>query len=162
MDSIGIDFSLPDTSGPGNRPGQRTWISGSSYKAYDVVNYNFSDTTGTYTNNYVVLYDISRGEGLELIRVVPNPYDIRSRLFQFGEDSQYDRIAFYNLPPVCKLKIFTERGDLVWQKDHTLGTGDERWNSMTSSGQVVTSGIYILYVDAPGQGSIYRKFVIIR
>jgi hypothetical protein len=138
------------------------WISGSSYKAYDLVNYTFTDTTGTYTDTYVSLNNISYGEGLELVRVVPNPYDIRSRMFQFGDKSQYDRIAFYNLPPVCKLKIFTERGDLVWQKDHTKGTGDELWDSMTSSGQIVASGIYILYVDAPGQGSVFRKFVIIR
>jgi hypothetical protein len=130
------------------------WVSGASYKAYDVVTYNGSD--------FVVLFAISPGEGLELVRVVPNPYDIRSRMFQFGEDSQYDRIAFYNLPPVCKLKIFTERGDLIWQKDHTKGSGDELWDSLTSSGQIVASGIYILYVEAPNQGSIFRKFVIIR
>jgi hypothetical protein len=99
---------------------------------------------------------------LDSVRVVPNPYDIRSRMFQFGENSQYDRIAFFGLPPVCKLKIFTERGDLIWEKDHTRGTGDELWDSQTSSGQIIASGIYILYVEAPGGKSVYRKFVVIR
>ena len=70
---------------------------------------------------------ISGGQGLELVRVVPNPYDKRSRLFQFGEDSQYDRITFYGLPAECRLMIFTERGDLIWDKTHTSGTGDELW-----------------------------------
>jgi len=89
------------------------------------------------------------GSFLEYVRVVPNPYDIRARMFQFGEDFQYDRIAFYELPPVCKLKIFTERGDLIWEKYHNDGSGDELWDSMTSSRQIVVSGIYILYVEVP-------------
>ncbi len=84
---------------------------------------------------------------LSELRVVPNPYNIRGRMLQFGTSSQYDRIAFYGLPPICKLKIFTERGDLIWEKDHTSSTGDELWNSMTSSGQIVVSGVYILYVE---------------
>jgi hypothetical protein len=130
------------------------WISGTGYSAYDIVSYSGS--------SFVTLYAISKGKGLDLVRVVPNPYDIRGRFFQFGDKSQYDRIAFYGLPPVCKLKIFTERGDLIWEKDHTRGTGDELWDSMTSSGQIIASGIYILYVEAPGRGSVFRKFVVIR
>jgi hypothetical protein len=99
---------------------------------------------------------------LDSVRVVPNPYDIRSRLFQFGTKSQYDRIAFYGLPPTCKLMIFTESGERIWQKDHTTSTGDELWDSTTSSGQIVASGIYILYVEAPDGRSVIRKFVVIR
>ena len=87
------------------------------------------------------------GVGLNEVRVVPNPYDIRARSLQFGDVSQYDRLAFYELPPVCKLKIFTERGDLIWEKEHIDGSGDELWDSLTSSGQIVVSGIYILYVE---------------
>ena len=100
---------------------------------------------------------------LDSVRVVPNPYDIRNRLFQYGVDSQFDQIVFYGLPKRdCKLRIFTERGDLIWEKDHTDGSGNERWDSMTSSQQIVVSGIYILHVEAPGLGSVIRKFVIIR
>jgi hypothetical protein len=130
------------------------WIPGSAYRAFEFVTYSGL--------SYVVKYDISAGKGLELVRVVPNPYDIRSRLFQFGDQFQYDRIAFFGLPPVAKLKIFTERGDLIWEKEHDNGAGDEVWDSTTSSGQIITSGIYILYVEAPGRGSVYRKFVVIR
>lgn len=102
------------------------------------------------------------GTSLNEVRIVPNPYDIRSRMFQFGDQSQYDRIAFFGLPPICKLKIFTERGDLIWEKDHTTTTGDEIWDSMTSSGQIITSGIYILYVETPEGESLTLKFVVIR
>lgn len=81
------------------------------------------------------------------IRVVPNPYDIRSRKWQFGDQFQYDRIVFYGLPPKCRLKIFTENGTKILEILHTNGSGDEIWDSKTSSGQVVVSGIYILYVE---------------
>lgn len=130
------------------------WISGKEYKAYNAVTLNATD--------YYTEYSISGGQGLELVRVVPNPYDKRSRLFQFGEESQYDRITFYGLPAECKLMIFTERGDLIWNKQHTSGTGDELWDSKTSSGQILASGIYILYVETPQGKSVIRKFVIIR
>ena len=85
-----------------------------------------------------------------------------TRFLQFGDQSQYDRIAFYGLPPVCNLKVFTERGDLIWEKDHTRGTGDELWDSQTSSGQIIASGVYILYVSTPDNRSVIRKFVVIR
>ena len=88
------------------------------------------------------------GTSIEEVRVVPNPYDIRARALQFGDDFQYDRIAFYGLPPVCDVKVFTERGDLIWQKYHDDGSGDELWDSLTSSGQIIVSGIYLLYVEA--------------
>jgi hypothetical protein len=131
------------------------WVSGSAYKAGDAV------TSGGF--DYVTPYSISAGSGLDLVRVVPNPYDVRSRSLQFGVNPrQQDRIAFYGLPAICKLKIFTERGDLIYSKDHTGGTGDELWDSTTSSGQVVASGIYILYLETPDGRNVIRKFVIIR
>ncbi|RPI03844.1 MAG: hypothetical protein EHM64_11670 [Ignavibacteriae bacterium] len=130
------------------------WATGSHYNAHDVVSYSGS--------SFITMYAIAKGQGLELVRVVPNPYDIRARFYQFGDQSQYDRLAFYGLPPICKLKIYTERGDLIWQKDHIRGTGDELWDSKTSSGQIVASGIYILHVETTDRGSVFRKFVIIR
>jgi hypothetical protein len=99
---------------------------------------------------------------LDSIRVVPNPFDIRARAFQFGTKSQYDRIAFYGLPPRCKLRIYTENGERIWERDHVISSGDEYWDSTTSSGQIVASGIYILYVEAPDKPPVIRKFVVIR
>jgi hypothetical protein len=109
------------------------------------------------------------GAELEQVRVVPNPYNISSRALQFGDDALYDRLAFYGLPPFCKINIYTERGDLIKSIEHDDGSGDEVWDSLTSSGQIVVSGIYLAYFevteDAPGfkKGDhIIRKFVIIR
>ena len=115
------------------------------------------------------------GESLSEIRIVPNPYNIRARELQFGIDAA-DRIAFYGLPPECNIKIFTERGDLIKQIEHIDGSGDERWNSLTSSGQMIVSGLYIAYFEAtsdyvdPITGKLLfkkgdhtiRKFVVIR
>lgn len=111
---------------------------------------------------------------LDRIRIVPNPFNIAARDMQYGEGGR-DRIMFLDIPPVCKIKIFTERGDLIYTIDHLDGSGDEAWNSITSYRQVVVSGLYIAhfevledYVDwktgvsvAKGETGI-KKFIIIR
>jgi hypothetical protein len=144
-----------DTHNWGKTTSRGAWVSGTQYSAFNAVTYN--------SQTYFTQYPISGGSGLDLVRVVPNPYDIRARLLQFGDvANQADRIMFYGLPAQAKLKIFTERGDLVNEINHTSGTGDERWDCKTSSGQIVASGIYILYVERSDGSKVIRKFVIIR
>ena len=101
------------------------------------------------------------GESFEDIRVVPNPYHISSRDFQYGVSAP-DRLMFLNIPPKCKIRIFTERGDLIDTIEHTDGSGDEAWNSITSSRQVIVSGLYIAHFEVPGVGSTIRKFTVVR
>ena len=98
---------------------------------------------------------------LDSIRVVPNPYHIRATSLQFGRETP-DRIAFFGLPGECTIKIYTERGDLIETIEHNDGTSDELWNSITSSRQVVVSGLYIALFQTPSGESTFRKFVIIR
>lgn len=100
-------------------------------------------------------------ESLDEIRVVPNPFHIKARSIQFGLDAP-DRLAFFGLPPECTIKIYTERGDLVDTIEHTDGSGDELWNSLTSSGQLVVSGLYIAVFETPDNKTIVRKFIVIR
>ncbi len=135
-----------------------TWVFGSAYRKYNAVMDNGVE--------FVCIHDIAAGSMLEQVRVVPNPYDIRARLYQFnavasGPADDHDRIAFFQLPPICKLMVFTERGDKVWEKDHINGSGDELYNSETISGQMLASGIYILYVevteDVQAQTDIMRN-----
>ncbi|MDZ7288364.1 MAG: hypothetical protein ONB44_00335 [candidate division KSB1 bacterium] len=114
-------------------------------------------------------------KSLDAIRVVPNPYHIRARDRQFGYDAP-DRIAFFGLPPECTIKIYTERGDLIETIHHIDGSGDELWDSLTFSRQVVVSGLYIAYFEVTkdvydqetnkllfrkGDNTL-RKFIIIR
>jgi len=115
------------------------------------------------------------GGHLEDIRVVPNPYNIKARDLQYiGEP---DKIMFMNIPGHCIIRIYSERGDLINTIHHENGSGDESWNSVTSSRQVVVSGIYIVqfevtmdYPDPDDASRIlyrkgdtaFRKFVVIR
>ena len=101
------------------------------------------------------------GETLADIRVVPNPYNIKARELQFGYSAP-DRIMFLDIPGECTIKIYTERGDLIKTIEHTDGSGDEAWNSVTEYRQVVVSGIYIAVFITPDGKQAIRKFVIIR
>ncbi len=114
------------------------------------------------------------GKSLEAIRVVPNPYNIRARHLQYPGEP--DKIMFLNIPGQCIIRIYTERGDLIETIEHTDGSGDATWQSITSSRQVVVSGIYIAHVTVtedqydPDTGDVlfragdttFRKFVIVR
>jgi len=100
-------------------------------------------------------------DSLSKIRVVPNPYHIKSSSLQFGRETP-DRIAFFGLPPVCTIKIYTERGDLIQTIEHTDGSGDELWDSLTNSRQIIVSGLYIVYFETPEGESTFRKFIVIR
>jgi len=103
------------------------------------------------------------GTSLDQIRIVPNPYHIRAQDLQYGRDAaSANRITFFNLPPKCTIKIFTERGDLVKTIEHTDNSGDESWNSLTDARQTIVSGLYIAYFETPEGESIYKKFIVIR
>lgn len=114
------------------------------------------------------------GTNLDQIRVVPNPYNLKSEKLQYTGEP--DKIMFLNIPALCTIRIYTERGDLINTIEHTNGSGDESWNSITSSRQVIVSGIYIAHFEVsedytdPETGELlykkgdaaFRKFVIIR
>ncbi|MCX6134858.1 MAG: hypothetical protein NTU47_13680 [Ignavibacteriales bacterium] len=114
------------------------------------------------------------GESLAGIRIVPNPYNIAAPGMQYPGEP--DKIMFLNIPGHCTIKIYTENGDLVNTINHENGSGDETWNSITSSRQVVVSGVYIVHFTVTAdfldpvtnelkykQGDTsYQKLVIIR
>jgi hypothetical protein len=116
------------------------------------------------------------GESLKDIRIVPNPYNVvAQKEYAYIGPGNEDKIAFLNVPAFCKIKIYTERGDLIETINHTDGSGDEYWTSLTTSRQVIVSGLYIAYFEVtkdfvdPGGKLLYkkgenttRKFIIIR
>lgn len=113
------------------------------------------------------------GEAFSELRIVPNPYSISSPQLQFGNGAS-ERIAFYGLPGQCIIRIFTEAGDLIETIHHTDGSGDELWNSTTSSRQIIVSGVYIIHFEVTenlyNSGELlyskgdatYRKFIVVR
>lgn len=102
------------------------------------------------------------------IVIVPNPYSIGAYYRQDDPYSllfpgQKDKIAFFNVPARCRIRIFTELGELVNTIDHNNGRGDEYWNSITSSNQVVVSGVYlVVFEDLDGGKTVVKKLVVIR
>jgi hypothetical protein len=108
-------------------------------------------------------YRVIPDDPMSRIRIVPNPYNISaSKELGFG-DLQANRLAFYDLPGRCNIKIYTELGELINTIEHTDGTGDDYWDSVTSSNQIVVSGIYIAVVENLDTGEKkILKFVIIR
>jgi hypothetical protein len=94
------------------------------------------------------------------IVVVPNPFNIKARSLQYKGEN--DKLMFLDIPPVCTIKIYTERGDLIKTIYHTNGSGDEAWHSNTEFRQIVVSGLYIAYFETPDGRTTYRKFVVIR
>jgi hypothetical protein len=80
---------------------------------------------------------------------------------------------FLDIPGYCKIRIYSERGDLINTIIHDDGSGDQAWFLTTSSRQVVVSGIYIAYIEVTQDpedtaytykkgDSIYKKFIVIR
>jgi hypothetical protein len=98
------------------------------------------------------------GQTFEAIRVVPNPFNIQQNAFV----GQPDRLAFYDIPGKCTIRIYTERGDLIKTIEHTDGSGDEYWLLNTDRRQVMVSGIYIAHFEVPDGRSAYRKFIVVR
>lgn len=94
-------------------------------------------------------------------RVVPNPVNLGSdETVRFAQE---DRVAFFNIPGDCTIKIYTELGELVHTIEHQDGSGDELWNLTTKSRQLLVSGIYIAVItdNANGEEAVL-KFTVIR
>ena len=98
----------------------------------------------------------------DIIRVVPNPYNISAAENVLRYPGEPNQIGFLNIPPNCTIKIYTELGQLIKTIQHTNGSGDEYWNLTTSSDQIVVSGVYIVVFQTPQGQTAIKKFVVIR
>lgn len=103
------------------------------------------------------------GENIADFRVVPNPYIISADENNLLFPGRKNRLAFFDIPGVCKIQVFTELGELIYELEHTNGSGDEFWDLNTSSNQLVVSGIYIVIVtDLTTNKTEIQKFAVIR
>ena len=96
------------------------------------------------------------GDEITDVRIVPNPFNPNvnddMRLTTRG-----NRIAFYGIPAVCTIKIFTETGEPVTTIEHTNGSGDEFWDLTTDERQKLASGIYIVVIEDQETGETITK-----
>lgn len=119
-----------------------------------------------YTQTYNAAYLKAKrpaGQAMDSIRIVPNPFVLSSNSIDLRFPDEPDKIAFYNIPGRCHISIYSELGELIYEMDHLNGSGDEYWKSVTSSRQVVVSGIYIAVFQNLDTGErAIRKLSIIR
>ena len=117
-----------------------------------------------YTQTYDPAF-LKRAAGTtsDQIRIAPNPYIISSNENALRFPSEPDKIAFFNIPGNCVIKIYTELGELIKEIVHDDGSGDAYWNSITSSNQVIVSGIYIVVIENKDTNErTIKKLVVIR
>ncbi|MFH2094193.1 MAG: hypothetical protein ABIJ16_00730, partial [Bacteroidota bacterium] len=94
-------------------------------------------------------------DALDLIKIVPNPY----YGFSEYELSQLDKwVKFTNLPQECTISIYTVGGTLIRQfkKSSTLSYLD--WDLKNEYGIEISSGVYIIHIDAPEIGEKILKW----
>jgi hypothetical protein len=163
-----IPAELIYTAGPNERSyDDLTPVRGVAYYYFVLVQGKNGKLSSRY---YTQAYDPAflkrpAGERMSDIRVVPNPYIISppsnpNRLL-FPDEG--DKLAFFNIPGQCKIQIFTEIGELVYTIEHTDGSGDAYWTGITSSNQIVVSGVYIAVITDSNTGEKkIVKFVVIR
>jgi len=93
------------------------------------------------------------------VLVIPNPAINKAR----GWDGR--RIMFVNLPSHCKIRIYTQSGNLVQEIEHPRAgeqaDGDEYWYQDTISNQYVASGVYIYAIESD-KGNTTGTLIIIR
>ncbi|RQW03996.1 MAG: hypothetical protein EH225_06380, partial [Calditrichaeota bacterium] len=140
------------TAGPGERNyDDFTAVRGIGYYYYIIaVGSNGLNSNRTFTQSFDPAF-LKRPQGSRLddIRVVPNPYIIsstESRL-RFPGGREADKLAFFNIPGQCRIRIFTETGELVKTIEHTDGSGDAYWYALTEYNQVIVSGVYIAHIE---------------
>ena len=97
---------------------------------------------------------------LDTIKVVPNPYIVRSR---FNETSTSRKLRFTNLPQECRISIFTITGELVKVLDHNNQfDGNEWWDLRSANNQEIAPGLYIYHVESTNGKEKIGKFAVIR
>jgi len=123
----------------------------------------------TANDKYIVntkpLVTSKNGYDFSKIKVVPNPY-IGYTIAEQGvtQGDRYTReLRFTHLPPVCTIKIYTLRGDLVKTIYHnSQSIGEERWNLQNEEQLEVAYGVYIYTVESPDGTHKVDKFAIIK
>lgn len=95
-------------------------------------------------------------EALEDINVVPNPYYGYSQY----EQTQLDNyVKITNLPERCIISIYTPNGNLVRKFDKDNSQSYVTWDLKNDYGISISSGMYIIHINAPGLGEKVVKWL---
>lgn len=116
-------------------------------------------------------------DALDLIRVVPNPYLAYSA---YETDQNSNRIKITNLPNTCNITIYAPDGTIIRKLSRAIGVDPStqkrveisngtsvdqvnidnsiEWDLKNNKGIVVSSGMYLIHVEAPGIGERTLKW----
>ncbi len=141
VDTIGGPGEVPANAKPQNR----------NYPLY-----SFS-TVGMQVNTNVTA---TAKSALDLINIVPNPYYAYSGY----ETNQLDnRVRITNLPPTCTVRIFTLNGTLIYTINKADPSTYTDWTLTNQAGIPIASGMYLIYINAPGVGEkVLKWFGVLR
>jgi hypothetical protein len=92
---------------------------------------------------------------LQLINIVPNPYYAHS---EYEESVNERLVKIVNLPDQCTVSIFTVSGKLVRQFEKNEAYGIIEWDLKNQYGQLISGGMYLIHVNAPGIGERTLKW----
>ncbi|WP_456408243.1 T9SS type A sorting domain-containing protein [Caldithrix abyssi] len=95
--------------------------------------------------------------GLQNVRVVPNPY----RFSEIWESGWQDhKIQFTGLPGQAVIKIFNTSGELIRTLQHRTSSSIKEWDLKNRYNQLVAPGVYFYHIDSP-LGKTTGKFIVI-
>ena len=118
---------------------------------------SFNPAYSFNTNNIVAVTgdnDVAK-DALDIINIVPNPYYGYSSY----EVNQLDnRVKITNLPRRATIKIFTVSGTEVRTLNKDNGMTSIDWDLKNNFGIPISSGLYILHINAPGVGEKIIKW----
>ena len=126
-----------------------------------------SKGTTVLDRNFIQVYPgVKPQDNLDNVKVVPNPYKVRSNF----KESEFERqIRFTNLPEKCMISIFTLNGELVYKINHNDEfSGNEWWDLRTINNQEIAPGLYLYHIQNIDSNSnnnldeIVGKFAVIR
>jgi hypothetical protein len=102
-------------------------------------------------------------KAMDMINVSPNPYYAYSGYEDPG-NALDNKVKIVNTPKKCVVSIYTQNGFLVRRipKDDDSKTYVE-WNLRNDANVPVSSGVYLIHIDAPGIGErIIKWFGVMR
>jgi hypothetical protein len=161
-----------------NTPGQSFTANNVSFSG------NGTITTTPPANNFLPLYQFSTAniapvknnsevakDALTKINVVPNPYYAWS---SYSTNSDDQRIRLINLPSRCTITILTQSGTMIKKiersesDDNSEGSIENGnlinsstsvdWDLKNHSGTLVSSGVYLIHIDAGSLGTRTLKW----
>ncbi len=120
-------------------------------------------------------------DGSEKVGVYPNPYSVRAAWD--GGTTRTRKLYFNNLPPRCRIRVYTVTGEIVKEIEHDAATyqgdigwfatfggqnrrmagGEHAWDILSENDLKIATGLYLFSVEDRDSGATQTgKFVIIQ